>query len=153
MKAAIQLRPAKSDDAPAVADVLISSRAEYQPFAPSAHPPDDVRRWVAEQLLTSCAVRVADHCGEIVGVLATSHDGRFSWIAQLFVRPGWVGQGIGSALLASAHETLRRPIRLYTFQANVRARRFYERHGYVAIEFTDGQKNEERCPDVLYELR
>ena len=153
MKADIQLRRAQSDDARGVAEVLISSRADYLPFAPSAHPPDDVRRWVSEHLVTSCLVTVADHGGEIVGVLATSHDGRFSWISQLFVRPGWVGQGIGSALLTSAHGVLRRPIRLYTFQANVGARRFYERHGYEAIEFTDGQANEERCPDVLYELR
>jgi hypothetical protein len=49
--------------------------------------------------------------------------------------------------------TLAPPIRLYTFQANAGARRFYERHGFVPIEFTDGQANEERCPDVLYELR
>lgn len=26
------------------------------------------------------------------------------------------------------------------------------RHGYRAIEFTDGHSNEERCPDVLYQL-
>ena len=45
-----------------------------------------------------------------------------------------------------------RPIRLYTFQTHSLARRFYERHGYKAIEFTDGQGNEEKCPDVLYEL-
>ena len=55
-------------------------------------------------------------------------------------------------LLAHAMRTLELPIRLYTFQANVGARRFYERHGFVAIEFTDGHANEERCPDVLYEL-
>jgi ribosomal protein S18 acetylase RimI-like enzyme len=44
------------------------------------------------------------------------------------------------------------PVRLCTFQANVRARSFYERHGFKAIAFGDGNSNEERCPDVLYEL-
>ena len=34
-------------DADEVAHVLIASRLAYQPFAPSAHPPDDVRAWVA----------------------------------------------------------------------------------------------------------
>jgi hypothetical protein len=29
---------------------------------------------------------------------------------------------------------------------------FYERHGFRAIAFSDGSANEERCPDVLYEL-
>ncbi len=68
------------------------------------------------------------------------------------VDPSLVGRGIGSGLLAHALKTLGRPICLYTFQENRGARRFYERHGFVAVEFTDGQGNEERCPDVLYEL-
>ncbi len=44
------------------------------------------------------------------------------------------------------------PLRLYTFQPHTRARKFYEHHGFVAIEFTDGRSNEEGVPDVLYEL-
>ena len=43
-------------------------------------------------------------------------------------------------------------MRLYAFQQNEAARRFYERHGFVAIAFGDGSTNEERCPDVLYGL-
>ncbi len=57
----------------------------------------------------------------------------------MYVQPGWTGVGVGKQLLDHAHQRLPRPIRLYTFQANVGARRFYERHGYQAIEFTDGQ--------------
>lgn len=41
-------------------------------------------------------------------------------------------------------------LRLWTFEANVRARRFYERHGFVATGSTAGD-NEEGAPDVLYE--
>ena len=43
------------------------------------------------------------------------------------------------------------PVRLQTFQENTLARRLYEARGFRAVEFTDGQKNEEHCPDVLYE--
>jgi ribosomal protein S18 acetylase RimI-like enzyme len=42
-------------------------------------------------------------------------------------------------------------VRLYTFQENTGARRFYERHGFKAVKLTDGHDNEENCPDVLYE--
>jgi len=63
--------------------------------------------------------------------------------------PAFVGQGIGSLLLTHAMRCLAPPIRLYTFQANVGARRFYERHGFVAVEMTDGD-NEEHEPDVRY---
>ena len=140
-------------DVSAIAEVLIQSRAAYQPFAPSAHPPDDVRGYVAEQLVPSGGVCVAEHQGVVVGVVATYRKDGVSWIDQMYVRPGWVSQGVGSQLLAHAHRVLPRPIRLYTFQVNTRARCFYERHGYAAVEFTDGQANEEHCPDVLYELR
>jgi GNAT superfamily N-acetyltransferase len=152
LKADLLLRPATSADELAVAEVLIQSRAEYLPFAPSAHPPDDVRAYVAKRLVPSGGVCVAEHQGTVVGIVATSRMDGVSWIDQMYVRPGWVGQGVGSQLLAHAHRLLSRPIRLYTFQANTRARRFYERHGYTAVEFTDGQTNEEHCPDVLYEL-
>ena len=68
------------------------------------------------------------------------------------VDPPCVGAGIGSVLLEHAFAVLPSPIRLHTFQANAGARRFYERHGFRAIQLTDGQENEERCPDVLYEF-
>jgi hypothetical protein len=35
----------------------------------------------------------------------------------------------------------------------MRARAFYERHGFVAIEFGDGSGNEAGQPDVFYEWR
>ena len=41
-------------------------------------------------------------------------------------------------------------LELRCFQANTRARRFYETHGFRAIRFTDGADNEERTPDVRY---
>jgi GNAT superfamily N-acetyltransferase len=71
---------------------------------------------------------------------------------QMYVLPEHVGRGTGSALLAVALKSMRHSIRLFTFQQNADARRFYERHGFKAIAFSDGHNNEERCPDVLYEL-
>ena len=38
-------------------------------------------------------------------------------------------------------------------QQNERARRFYEARGFRAVEFTDGEANEEKTPDVRYEWR
>ena len=145
------LRRADSVDAAAVADVLIESRRVFMPFLRWVHPPADIRRWVAGYLVPSGRVQVAEKDGRIVAVLATAEADGCSWIDQLYVLPGYEAQGLGSELLAFAHETLRPPIRLYTFQANAIARRFYERHGYRAIEFGDGSENEEGCPDVLYE--
>jgi GNAT superfamily N-acetyltransferase len=147
------LRVAKTDDAPRIADILIGTRTTFMPYAPSAHSEPDVREWVASYLVPTGGVVVAEVDGQVIGAMATATELECSWITQMAVDPGWVGRGIGSVLLAHAIEALARPIRLYTFQQNVGARRFYERHGFQAIQFTDGQENEERCPDVLYELR
>jgi len=71
------------------------------------------------------------------------------WIDHLYVRPDRLGRGIGSRLLIFA-QSQQEEIRLYTFQSNVRARRFYERHGFVIEEMTDGARNEEGMPDITY---
>jgi GNAT superfamily N-acetyltransferase len=149
----VSLRTAALGDAAEVAEVLIVSRQAFLPFAPSPHTPSAILAWVTHKLIPTGAVTLAEVDGRLAGVMATSHDGAVSWIEQLYVRPGDVSCGIGARLLASAHSALSPPIRLYTFQRNVRARRFFERHGYTAIEFTDGVANEEQCPDVLYEYR
>jgi len=123
------------------------------PYAPPAHSESELREWVARVLVPAGGVTVAEVDGEAAGVMATSHGERVSWINQMAVDPMLVNNGIGTLLLSHAIRTLPLPIRLYTFQANAGARRFYERHGFAPIEFTDGQANEERCPDVLYELQ
>jgi phosphoribosyl-AMP cyclohydrolase len=141
-------------DATAVADVMIASRREHQPFAPLAHSPADVREWVRDSLLPTHHVMLAcDADGRVVGFIATHVAERLGWIDQLHFAPGHTGRGGGSALLQQALAQLPRTVRLYTFQPNTGARRFYERHGFRAVHFGDGSGNEERCPDVLYELR
>jgi hypothetical protein len=39
---------------------------------------------------------------------------------------------------------------VWTFASNLGAQRYYERHGFVAVERTDGRDNEERAPDIRY---
>ena len=58
------------------------------------------------------------------------------------------GRGLGKALLDHA-KTLTETLSLWTFDANVRAQRFYEREGFKPIRRTDGD-NEEGLPDILY---
>lgn len=148
----VLLRRATAEDAPRLASLLIDTRSAFMPYAPSAHSEAEVREWVATHLVPSGGVTVAARQDSVIAAMATERSATCSWITQMAVDPLLVGRGVGAMLLAHAMRTLELPIRLYTFQANVGARRFYERHGFVAIEFTDGHANEERCPDVLYEL-
>jgi GNAT superfamily N-acetyltransferase len=57
--------------------------------------------------------------------------------------------GTGTALLQVAKASSSR-LRLWTFQRNRAARRFYEARGFVLIEETDGAANHEKEPDALY---
>ena len=148
----VELRPASAGDAEAVAAILLASRKAFLPFAPSPHSDGNVRAWVRSTLLRTQAVTVAVAAGQVVGVLAVIERDGIAWITQLYLHPAHVGKGIGFRLLAHAIGSTSLPVRLYAFQQNHGARRFYERHGFVPIAFTDGAGNEERCPDVLYEL-
>ena len=151
--ASATLRAATAADAAGVARVLIESRRQLMPFAPSAHTDDENRSWVRDTLVPSGTVTVAVVDGAVAGVLALSAQAGVCWIEQLSVDPTQVARGIGRQLLMHALTTLKRsvqPVQLYTFQANHHARAFYERHGFSAVAFSDGAGNEEHCPDVLY---
>ena len=147
------IRPATPADAQGVADVYLASRKTFLVFAPLAHSDDEVRAWVTSVLIPSGGVTVAvqKDVEELVGMMALSHDGRSGWIDHIYLTPPAVGQGLGARFMSLAKERLGSPIRLYTFQDNVGARRFYERHGFRVLELGDGSANEERCPDMLYE--
>jgi GNAT superfamily N-acetyltransferase len=97
------------------------------------------------QLLSTCTILGALAGDELVGVIAY----RKGWIEQLYVLPDHQSRGIGSLFIYRAQEAMDE-IRLWTFQRNMPARRFYERHGFMAERQTDGARNEEREPDMLY---
>jgi GNAT superfamily N-acetyltransferase len=93
----------------------------------------------------ACEIRAAFGGEAMTGIIAFRSD----WIDQLYVLPEAQGQGVGTALLKVAQGTFGR-LQLWTFQRNIRARRFYEARGFVLVRETDGARNEEREPDALY---
>ena len=149
----LELRPATIDDADQVAGVFLRSRKELVAFAPLAHSDEDVRGWISRRLIPAARTTVAVVDGAVVGFVSVAQASECSWITHLYLHPARIGQGIGTRLLELARRELAPPIRLYTFQANERARAFYERRGFEVLKLTDGSDNEEKCPDVLYEWR
>ena len=147
MSGAVTIRRAEQRDAPAVAEVYIASRRGAALYIPTVHIDDETRRWIADHLLTKSEVWVAELNGNIVAMMALEHD----YLDQLYVAPANQRHGVGDVLLAKAKERSPLRLRLHTFQRNTPARRFYEQRGFVSIELSDGSRNEEREPDVLYE--
>jgi GNAT superfamily N-acetyltransferase len=74
-------------------------------------------------------------------------------LTHLYVHPRSIGTGLGHALFEHVKTVRPQGFDFWVFQQNKRARRFYEAHGATAVEFTDGSGNEERTPDVRYEMR
>jgi len=74
------------------------------------------------------------------------------WVEHLYVEPDRHGQGIGRMLLAIAMRE-QDDLQLWTYQANARARRLYEGHGFVAEEYGVDPGHEDRVPNVRYRWR
>ena len=90
-------------------------------------------------------VRVAKEDESIVGFLASNHES----IAQLYVRVQDIGRGIGTQLLRLAQSESSGSLWLFTFAQNASACRFYEHHGFVAMEH--GFEPTWRLNDVKYQ--
>src|SRR5215208_1056475 len=142
----IRPRRARRDEAMAVADLWLRSRyASVPAIPPPVHSDDEVREHFASVVLPRRELWVIEIDGSLVAFLVLDN----GWLAHLYVAPEWTGRGLGSRLVNLAKELHPNGLDLWTFQSNVGARHFYERHGFAALETTDGA-NEEGAPDVHY---
>ena len=147
--ARVFLRRANPADAPEVATVYIASRRGAAAWLPTVGTDAEIRAFVINQMVPQRECWIAHDAGRIVGVLVL-HDDE---VDQLYVAPGEQRRGIGDAMLAHAKRLRPAGLRLWAFQRNAPARRFYEARGFVAAKFTDGSTNMEREADVLYEWK
>jgi len=139
-------RRAGPQDAAAVAATWLRSRHASVPAIPHpVHTDDEVTEWFATVVLPERETWVIDCDGAVVALLVLEP----GWIDQLYVDPDCTRRGLGSRLLAVAKAASPGGLDLWTFRSNAGARRFYERHGFVAVATTDGD-NEEGAPDVRY---
>ncbi len=145
----VELRLAQPAQAAAACELYLLSRRTFLPYAPVMHSPAEVQGWF-ESVLVPRGVWLAWVEDQLAGLLVLDEQDGLKWIDQLYLHPGFTGRGLGSQLVDFAKQHLGSPIQLYTFQQNLPARRFYERHGFIAMAFGDGSGNEENCPDVLY---
>ncbi|CUH78135.1 GNAT family N-acetyltransferase [Tropicibacter naphthalenivorans] len=139
----VWLRPARSTDAGKIGDMMTQTvRAHrwkprlYTGAQDIAHAGEMIDRgWV------TVLVR-----GDIVSGFIALEDG---YIHGLFLRDDAQGAGLGVVLLNHAKE-LHETLDLWAFQSNRRARKFYEREGFVEIERGIGKTNDEGLSDIHY---
>ncbi len=144
----MQLRRATLDDMAALARLHRHTVNTSLPFVPRLHTPEEDAWWFRERLFVANEIWLAEDADGPAGYMAFRPD----FIEHLFVRPQSQGSGLGVRFLEKAKADAFE-LSLWTFQQNLRARRFYEKHGFVVVRETDGADNEEKLPDVLYRWR
>jgi GNAT superfamily N-acetyltransferase len=145
--ARLKPRRARRVEASEVAALWLRSRQASIPAIPApVHSDEDVHAFFATVVLPERETWVIDGDDREIVALLVLQPG---WINQLYVDPRHTGRGLGSRLVEVAKSVYPEGLDLWTFAANTGARRFYERHGFVAIASTDGD-NEERAPDIRY---
>jgi GNAT superfamily N-acetyltransferase len=130
----IRLRDVAAADAPAL--VALQKAASVAAFAhvfpPRRYPfPEHaVLDDLVRRLSAGSEVLVAEADGQLVGFTATSE----GWLEQLYVAPERWGAGAGTILHDAAVERRRvagdERLLLWTLEANLRSRKFYERRGW-----------------------
>jgi GNAT superfamily N-acetyltransferase len=139
-------RRARLEEARAIADLWLRSRYASIPAIPTpVHTDDEVHAWFEFVVVPERDLWVIAHDDRPVALLVLQGE----WVDQLYVDPQWTGQRLGSVLIELAKKLHPERLDLWAVQSNTPARRFYEQHGFVAVDTTEGE-NEERAPDVHY---
>jgi GNAT superfamily N-acetyltransferase len=162
----VEVRPATGEDALAIETIRVRTwRTAYRHALPpeelDALPIDETRwRHRLEEPPPGWSTYVAEHDGRVVGFTAVgpSRDERgIGELYAIYVEPEQWSTGAGRALILRAEERLREEYAeatLWVLEDNPRARRFYERAGWVL----DGARKAEdrwgvRAPEVRYRKR
>jgi GNAT superfamily N-acetyltransferase len=109
---------------------------------------DHSRAAFLEKILPLCSLWVASEADDLLGFLAI----RGSYLDRIYVRPSVQRRAVGTALLAKARELSPLGLELHTHQKNIKARSFYEKHGFRAVRFGTSPPPENE-PDVEYHWR
>ncbi|MEU8924846.1 GNAT family N-acetyltransferase [Kitasatospora sp. NPDC048545] len=144
----VQLRAAAAEDAGAVTEVFLASRAATMPYLPRLHSDEATLGWITHVVLPGTRVWLAEDAGTRALLGFASLDGTL--LDHLYLRPDVRRRGIGTQLLEAVKSASPQELSLHVFQKNTEARAFYERHGFVVVDTDDGSRNEENEPDMTY---
>ena len=144
------IREFEPADTIATASVWYRSGIDEYTYLPDFQSLDELKALeVFEDLiLKNPSIWVYESAASIGGFLAM--DG--SYIDRLYVAPEHQRKGIGATLIAHAKIVSPDHLSLHTHQQNHRARRLYEKSGFVAVRFGLSPPPES-VPDVEYHWR
>jgi ribosomal protein S18 acetylase RimI-like enzyme len=134
----VRLRPARSDDAPRLAEIARSAYGHYVERLGGEPRPmlDDY-----EALVARGGITVAEDGGEVVGLILLEETAEGFSIDNLAVDPARQHAGVGRALMAHAEDEARRhgfdALSLFTAELMTENLVLYDRLGYAEYDRRD----------------
>ncbi|MEM9640172.1 MAG: GNAT family N-acetyltransferase [Pseudomonadota bacterium] len=136
----MKLRTARPEDAQPCTQIL-REWIDETPWFPNLHSRASTVAFMAEKI-DAGEVTISACSGGFIAADET-------YVSCLYVARAARGRGLGRALLDTA-KARSRHLKLWTFQANQGAQRFYLREGFVEARRTDGAENDDNLPDIEY---
>ena len=96
-------------------------------------------------LLEHTSVTMIHNSSGVVGFLALEKH----IIQGLYIKKDFQRFGFGQAAIKFAQKQFKE-LRLWVFQSNIGAQKFYQRLGFQIVEKSDGEDNDYRLPDIFY---
>jgi ribosomal protein S18 acetylase RimI-like enzyme len=131
------------EDAAEISQILEDwAASNYEiPLVHNVEERADYGRW----LLEHTNVTMIHNSSGVVGFLALEKH----IIQALYIKKDFQGFGFGQAAIKFAQKQFKE-LRLWVFQSNIGAQKFYQRLGFQIVEKSDGEDNDYRLPDIFY---
>ena len=139
----VQLVKGVASDAAEISKILEdwAEATSWLPTVDSAGERADYGLW----LLEHTQVTILRYNSQFVGFLAL--EGNI--VQSLYIKAAFQRLGFGQVAINYAQEQYNE-LKLWVFQANTDAQKFYQKLGFEAFETTNGQDNDYGLPDIFY---
>jgi putative acetyltransferase len=127
----LTVRPMRPEDMAETLDVWVAAWQIAYPAIDFAARRGWTEDRIAELERTGSRSLIASHDGRIVGALVVNPD--TGYLDQIVVATQWHGRGVAEILLAEAQRAAPAGLQLHVNQDNVRAIRFYQKHGFMTV--------------------
>ena len=139
----VQFIKAIDEDAAEISQILEDWAASNReiPLVHNVEERADYGCW----LLEHTSVTMIHNSSGVVGFLALEKH----IIQGLYIKKDFQRFGFGQAAIKFAQKQFKE-LRLWVFQSNIGAQKFYQRLGFQIVEKSDGEDNDYRLPDIFY---
>jgi len=128
-EATVVIRGGAPEEGGRLKEIAVASKGHW------GYDPQRVRDWADRgdfdrETLERLALFVAEADGRVIGWASVEPRGEVAWLADLCVKPAWIGKGAGTALFRRAADHAREGgARVLEWEAEPNALGFYEKMG------------------------